>query len=144
PLFAHQVVGVERVGEDAQVVAAGLRDLDGEVEHAVRAGAQAADVVAAGGVELRHVRRGAFGSVAAVAAAGVLRVLRLVRPLPQVRWRGGRGAGPRGGQDDLVRGRLLQRRQVDDHGSVLDRDVAFGDERGLRRVAELPGPRDLP
>jgi hypothetical protein len=57
PLFLHGRVRVQRVGEDAEVVDAVLWDVDGEVQRHVRAGPQAADVVAAGGVELRHVRR---------------------------------------------------------------------------------------
>ncbi len=58
PCSGDQVVGVQRVGEDAQVVACrSCGTVDGEVEHAVGAGAQAADVVPAGGVELAHVRR---------------------------------------------------------------------------------------
>ena len=96
-LLGDQLVGVQRVGEDAQVVRAVLRDVDGEVEHDVGAGAQPADVVAAGGVELRHVGGRALGAVAAVARAGVGGVLRLVGALPEVP-RGGAPVrrGPRG------------------------------------------------
>ena len=88
-----------------------MGNVDGEVQLHVGVGAEPTDVVAAGGEEFRNVGGRPLDSVFRPAGSGVSGVLGLVGRLPQsARLLGVGGVRP-GGEDDLVGGGVLERRQ---------------------------------